>query len=220
MFLTFRTVVFYKYSSSLVQVLFHLSKPAHADNRLRVCMNVWDKQMLYLGLWCNILHSSLLEEMSIKAKKKIKKKFRREVKKKRREWIWFWANVTGPDTWECSWLSLIGVALAVHLRPMMGAINQREKTSVSLWWFWNNHALTPEQTAFLNRQFVLAGVEWVEHIIGSAEALPILCVRYFRWEREREIQRERERERRKWRHHCRAKIGDEFCTSPCQKCAP
>ena len=34
-------------------------------------------------------------------------------------------------------------------------------------------------------------------IIGSAEALPILCVRYFRWEREREIQREREREREK-----------------------
>ena len=37
-----------------------------------------------------------------------------------------------------------------------------------------------------------------------------------RWEREREIdrdrerERERERERRKWRHHCRAKIGDEF----------
>ena len=45
-------------------------------------------------------------------------------------------------------------------------------------------------------------------IIGSAEALPILCVRYFRWERERE--RETDRQRRKWRHHCRAKIGDEF----------
>ena len=29
-------------------------------------------------------------------------------------------------------------------------------------------------------------------IIGSAEALPILCVRYFRWERERERERERE----------------------------
>ena len=56
-------------------------------------------------------------------------------------------------------------------------------------------------------------------------------------EREREIQRERERERererRKWRHHCRAKIGDEFTLSlaknshnwrwaytfPCQKFA-
>ena len=46
-------------------------------------------------------------------------------------------------------------------------------------------------------------------IIGSAEALPILCVRYFRWERE--IQRERQR--RKWRHHCRAKIGDQFTLS-------
>ena len=47
------------------------------------------------------------------------------------------------------------------------------------------------------------------HIIGSAEALPILCVRYFRWERERY----RERERRKWRHHFRAKIGDELTLS-------
>ena len=44
------------------------------------------------------------------------------------------------------------------------------------------------------------------------------CVRCARWERERyrergrerEIQRKRERERRKWRHHCRAKIGNEF----------
>ena len=32
-------------------------------------------------------------------------------------------------------------------------------------------------------------------IIGSAEALPILCVRYIRWERERERERYRERER-------------------------
>ena len=64
-------------------------------------------------------------------------------------------------------------------------------------------------------------------IIGSAEALPILCMRYNRWERERE--RERETEvvrrkkwdgssetevvRRKWRHHCRAKIGDKFALS-------
>ena len=70
-------------------------------------------------------------------------------------------------------------------------------------------------------------------IIGSTEALPILCVRYFRWERERERYRQIERERRKWRHHCRAKIGDEFTLSlaknlhnwrwaytfPCQKFA-
>ena len=32
-------------------------------------------------------------------------------------------------------------------------------------------------------------------IIGSAEALPILCVRYFRWEREIQTERERETER-------------------------
>ena len=30
------------------------------------------------------------------------------------------------------------------------------------------------------------------YIIGSAEALPILCVRYFRWERERDTERERD----------------------------
>ena len=38
--------------------------------------------------------------------------------------------------------------------------------------------------------------------------------------RERDTERERERERQKWRHHCRAKIGDEYCTFPCQKFAP
>ena len=31
--------------------------------------------------------------------------------------------------------------------------------------------------------------------------------------RERDTDRERERQRRKWRHHCRAKIGDEFTLS-------
>ena len=31
-------------------------------------------------------------------------------------------------------------------------------------------------------------------IIGSAEALPILCVRYFRWEREIQTERERDRD--------------------------
>ena len=54
---------------------------------------------------------------------------------------------------------------------------------------------------------------YLTHNIGSAEALPILCVRYFRWEREIQTERERGRERRKWRHHCRAKIGDEFTLS-------
>ena len=54
---------------------------------------------------------------------------------------------------------------------------------------------------------------WCMRIIGSAEALPILCVRYFRCERERERERDTDRQRRKWRHHCRAKIGDEFTLS-------
>ena len=53
-------------------------------------------------------------------------------------------------------------------------------------------------------------------IIGSAEALPILCVR---WERERERERERYIDRWKWRHLSSAEIGDEFCTFPCQKFA-
>ena len=67
--------------------------------------------------------------------------------------------------------------------------------------------------------YVLVNKDALKRIIGSAEALPILCVRYFRWERERERERERdtdrdrESERRKWRHHCRAKIGDEFTLS-------
>ena len=78
-------------------------------------------------------------------------------------------------------------------------------------------------------------------IIGSAEALPILCVRCARWEREREIQRERERERERERDgsdvtlvalklamnfapflgkNFHLSIGEEFCTFPCQKFAP
>ena len=70
-------------------------------------------------------------------------------------------------------------------------------------------------------------------IIGSAEALPIVREVHSVWERERYRERERERERRKWRHHFRAKIGDEFTlpfaknshnwrwvyTFPCQKLA-
>ena len=49
------------------------------------------------------------------------------------------------------------------------------------------------------------------HFIGSAEALPI--VREVRSVRERERERERYRDRRKWRHYCRAKIGDAFTLS-------
>ena len=56
-------------------------------------------------------------------------------------------------------------------------------------------------------------------VIGSASALPILCVRCAQWERERyrERERERERERRKWRHLSSAEIGDEFCNFPLPK---
>ena len=52
-----------------------------------------------------------------------------------------------------------------------------------------------------------------DFIIGSAEALPILCVRYNRWEREWDGSSETEVVRRKWRHHCRAKIGDKCALS-------
>ena len=45
------------------------------------------------------------------------------------------------------------------------------------------------------RKKIAAFPKIVVLIIGSAEALPILCVRYFRWERERDTERERERER-------------------------
>ena len=70
------------------------------------------------------------------------------------------------------------------------------------------------------------GIKFNNIIIESAEGLPILCARYARWEREiqRELERERDRERErvrwKWRHLSSAEIGDEFCTFPCQKCAP
>ena len=47
-------------------------------------------------------------------------------------------------------------------------------------------------------------------IIESAEALPLLCVRCARWEKERE----REIQRRKWRHLSSAEIGDEFQVAP------
>ena len=108
------------------------------------------------------------------------------------------------------------------------------RSRYGFWWFVLNNRfffnfLTPAhphaQSLFLFP--IVFGI----NIIGSAEALPILCVRYFWWEREREIQRKRDR--RKWRHHCRAKIGDEFTLSlaknshnwrgayifPCQKFA-
>ena len=63
------------------------------------------------------------------------------------------------------------------------------------------------------RAFCNASQFWFVFIIGRAEALPI--VREVQSVRERERERERETEvvRRKWRHHCRAKIGDKFALS-------
>ena len=67
-------------------------------------------------------------------------------------------------------------------------------------------------------------------IIGSAEALPILCVRYIRWERER--YREREKDGSDvtivalklamsfallLAKNVHLSIGEEFCAFPCQK---
>ena len=67
-------------------------------------------------------------------------------------------------------------------------------------------------------------------IIGSAEALPILCVRYIRWERE--IQREREKDGSDvtivalklamsfallLAKNVHLSIGEEFCAFPCKK---
>ena len=75
-------------------------------------------------------------------------------------------------------------------------------------------------------------------IIGSAEALPILCVRYIWWERERERERERYREREREKDgsdvtivalklamsfalllakNVHLSFGDKFCAFPCQK---
>ena len=77
--------------------------------------------------------------------------------------------------------------------------------------------------------------------MGSAEALPILCVRYIRWERERERDTEREREREREKDgsdvtfvalklamsfalllakNVHLSIGKEFCAFPCQYFAP
>ena len=84
--------------------------------------------------------------------------------------------------WAPTWCILNNNRLSVHKKAVARS-GGRPTTGVTVSMFWS--------------------------IIGSVEALPILCVRYFRWERERDT----EREWRKWRHHCRAKIGDEFTLS-------
>ena len=69
-------------------------------------------------------------------------------------------------------------------------------------------------------------------IIRSAEALPILCERYIRWERERDTEREREKDGSDvtivalklamsfallLAKNVHLSIGEEFCAFPCQK---
>ena len=53
----------------------------------------------------------------------------------------------------------------------------------------------PSHTHSLSLCISLSHRAHLTHNIGSASALPILCVRYFRWERERERDTERERQR-------------------------
>ena len=66
-------------------------------------------------------------------------------------------------------------------------------------WAWKSTKLIANFSATMVTS--LPSISLSVCIIGSAEALPILCVRYFRWEREREreiyrqTERERERER-------------------------
>ena len=59
-------------------------------------------------------------------------------------------------------------------------------------------SITPFDSAknfSLSRSLSLSHRMYLTHNIGSASALPILCVRYIRWEREREREREIQRER-------------------------
>ena len=77
---------------------------------------------------------------------------------------------------------------------------------------------------FLVDYFQTSDFRLQRHILWEARKrfLPVYCA-WGAWggrERERERDTERASERRRWRHHCRAKIGDEFCTFPCQKFAP
>ena len=70
--------------------------------------------------------------------------------------------------------------------------------STALWkidaLFARRHSCYAQTFRFARRQRLF--VVCLFHIIGSAEALPILCVRCARWERERERDTERERERK------------------------
>ena len=89
-------------------------------------------------------------------------------------------------------------------------------------------AKTPREANLYGNWCVRKGL-----IIGSAEALPILSVRYTRWERERERERYREREKDGsdvtivalkvamsfallLAKNVHLSIGEEFCAFPCQ----
>ena len=122
-----------------------------------------------------------------------------------------------------------------HCRAEVRSVRERERereTERGKWWDGSDVTIVALKLA-MSLHFPLrhhCGAE-VKFAMGSHFPLPhshlVMSASYIvrevhRWERERDTERERERERvrRKWRHHCRAKIGDEFCTSPCQKCAP
>ena len=62
---------------------------------------------------------------------------------------------------------------------------------------WHNHTGRPLLFLHMSIHCTLDFLFTQSIIIGSAEALPILCVRYFWWERERERERDTEREREK-----------------------
>ena len=59
----------------------------------------------------------------------------------------------------------------------------------------SQQAVADELSFWFSNRAMTINVSKTAVIIGSAEALPILCVRYFRWERERERYRQTDRER-------------------------
>ena len=68
----------------------------------------------------------------------------------------------------------------------------------------------------LSLSLSLSHRKYLTHNIGSASALPIINeMKCFRASYNT-VPSESERERRKWRHHCRAKTGDEFTLSLAQ----
>ena len=93
---------------------------------------------------------------------------------------------------------------------------------------WNHHIFflpgkiqyigesTPLRLACRRHRLLYCQINFVLFRYYRKRASASYLVREVRSVRERHTERERERDRRKWRHHCRAEIGDEFCTFPCQ----